>query len=59
MTTKERQALQKRLNDLGFQAGRPDGVIGEKGRAAIRAYEASRGMPVTGVPSAQLLASLS
>ncbi|SPF75147.1 Membrane-bound lytic murein transglycosylase B [Aliiroseovarius pelagivivens] len=59
MTSKERQALQKRLNDRGFQAGRPDGVIGEKGRAAIRAYEKSRGMPVTGVPSIQLLASLS
>lgn len=59
MTTKELQALQKRLNKLGFQAGRPDGVIGEKGRAAIRAYQKSRGMPVTGVPSTQLLASLS
>ncbi|MCK0126763.1 lytic murein transglycosylase [Gelidibacter sp. F2691] len=58
MSTKERQALQKRLNDLGFKAGRPDGVIGEKGRAAIRAYEQSEGMPVTGVPSAQMLAGL-
>jgi lytic murein transglycosylase len=58
MTTKERQALQKGLNKLGFNAGRPDGVIGEKGRAAIRAYQKARGMPVTGVPSTQLLASL-
>lgn len=58
MTTNERQALQEGLNRLGFNAGRPDGVIGEKGRAAIRAYQKSRGMPVTGVPSAKLLASL-
>jgi peptidoglycan lytic transglycosylase B len=58
MSTRERQALQKRLNDRGFGAGNPDGVIGEKGRAAIRAYEQSRGMPVTGVPSKALLASL-
>lgn len=58
MSAKERQMLQKRLNDLGFQAGRPDGVIGEKGRAAIRAYEEARGMRVTGVPSLQLLAGL-
>lgn len=58
MSTKERQALQKRLNELGFQAGRPDGVIGEKGRAAIRAYEQAQGMPVTGVPSVNLLAGL-
>lgn len=58
MSTRERQVLQKRLNDRGFGAGNPDGVIGEKGRAAIRAYEQSRGLPVTGVPSKALLASL-
>ena len=58
MSTRERQALQQRLNDRGFAAGNPDGVIGEKGRAAIRAYEQSRGLPVTGVPSKALLASL-
>ena len=58
MNTRERQMLQQRLNDRGFAAGRPDGVIGEKGRAAIRAYEAARGLPVTGVPSKALLKSL-
>ncbi len=58
MTTAERQELQKRLNALGFKAGRPDGVIGEMGRAAIRSYESARGVPVTGVPSRDLLAAL-
>ncbi|MCI2395440.1 lytic murein transglycosylase [Aliiroseovarius sediminis] len=58
MTTAERQELQKRLNALGFKAGRPDGVIGEKGRAAIRSYQTARGVPVTGVPSRDLLAVL-
>ncbi|UWQ15934.1 lytic murein transglycosylase [Aliiroseovarius sp. M344] len=58
MTTAERKELQKRLNDLGFKAGRPDGVIGEKGRAAIRSYQTARGVPVTGVPSRDLLAGL-
>ena len=58
MSNAERQELQKRLNALGFQAGRPDGVIGEKGRAAIRSYETARGLPVTGVPSPDLLAVL-
>ncbi|WP_438992191.1 lytic murein transglycosylase [Lentibacter sp.] len=58
MSTRERQRLQQRLNEGGFAAGTPDGVIGEKGRAAIRAYEAARGLPVTGVPSKALLKSL-
>lgn len=58
MSTGERQALQARLTARGFDAGPPDGVIGEKGRAAIRAYERARGLPVTGVPSRALLARL-
>lgn len=58
MTTKERVSLQKRLNAAGFNAGRADGVIGEKGRAAIRAYEASQGLRQTGVPSGVLLSRL-
>lgn len=58
LTTAQRVELQQRLNALGFPAGRPDGVIGEKGRAAIRAFEKSRGLRVTGVPSQALLAAL-
>ncbi len=58
MSTAERITLQKRLNAAGFAAGRPDGVIGEKGRAAIRAFERSRGMRETGVPSVELLRRL-
>ena len=58
MTTDQRMALQRRLNAAGFNAGNPDGVIGEKGRAAIRAYEASRGLRETGVPSLALLEAL-
>jgi len=55
MTTSERQNLQRGLNDAGFNAGRPDGVIGEKGRAAIRAWEKANGRRETGVPSRRLL----
>ncbi|MDA5092559.1 lytic murein transglycosylase [Aliiroseovarius sp. KMU-50] len=58
MSTKERVALQNRLNALGYEAGRADGVIGEKGRAAIRAYERAEGLRVTGVPSLELLIRL-
>lgn len=58
MSTSERRELQKRLNARGFGAGNPDGVIGEKGRAAIRAYEKSKGLRVTGAPSKALLETL-
>lgn len=58
MTDAERTALQNRLNAGGYGAGNPDGVIGEKGRAAIRAYEAAQGLRVTGVPSRSLLQRL-
>lgn len=58
MTNDQRKTLQKRLNTRGFGAGNPDGVIGEKGRAAIRAYEKSKGLRQTGVPSKALLNSL-
>jgi len=58
MSNAERRALQERLNARGFGAGNPDGVIGEKGRAAIRAYEQAKGLRVTGVPSKALLSAL-
>ena len=58
MSNAERVELQKRLNAGGYGAGNPDGVIGEKGRAAIRAYEAATGQRVTGVPSRDLLQQL-
>lgn len=40
--------LQRLLNRLGHSAGAPDGVIGERTRQAIRAFERSRGMEVRG-----------
>jgi peptidoglycan hydrolase-like protein with peptidoglycan-binding domain len=40
--------LQRLLNRLGYSAGRADGVIGERTRAAIRAFERARGMEVRG-----------
>ncbi|SPJ26447.1 lytic murein transglycosylase [Palleronia abyssalis] len=54
----QRMALQSRLNAAGFDAGEPDGVIGGNTEAAIRAYQQSRGLPVTGTPSLDLLRQL-
>ncbi len=58
MTINQRQALQRGLTAAGFDTQGSDGVIGAKTRAAIRAYQASAGLAVTGEPSLDLLARL-
>ncbi|MBX9747605.1 MAG: peptidoglycan-binding protein, partial [Hyphomonadaceae bacterium] len=40
--------LQRLLNRLGYSAGAADGRIGERTRAAIRAFERAQGMEVRG-----------
>ena len=58
MTIDQRQALQRGLTAAGFDTQGSDGVIGAKTRAAISAYQTSRGLPVTGEPSLELLRGL-
>jgi peptidoglycan hydrolase-like protein with peptidoglycan-binding domain len=58
MTLEDRKELQRRLTSAGFDAGTADGVIGSKTVAAVSAYEASAGLPVTGEPSLALLRRL-
>ncbi|MCU0900100.1 MAG: lytic murein transglycosylase [Cypionkella sp.] len=58
MTMSDRQELQRRLTAAGFDTGGSDGVIGGKTRAAIEAFQRSRGLPVTGEPSRELLQML-
>ena len=58
LTKDDRVALQTRLNARGFDAGKPDGVIGSGSRSAISAYQTSIGQPATGDPSPALLRSL-
>jgi lytic murein transglycosylase len=58
LTKSDRIALQQRLTARGFDTQGADGVIGANTETAIRAYQASRGLPVTGTPSQALLQSL-
>ncbi len=51
----ERDDLQRRLTALGFDAGTVDGVIGTSTRAAVRAFQKSRGLPEDGHPDLALL----
>jgi hypothetical protein len=49
------QAIQQRLNELGYDAGPADGLPGEKTRAAILAFQRDTGIAVDGVASQALL----
>ena len=54
----ERVRLQTDLKTLGFDPGVVDGVIGRGSRAAIRAYQKSRGLTADGYPTKALLAKV-
>jgi len=41
--------LQTILNRIGFNVGAQDGVFGPRTEAGVRAFQSSRGLPVTGV----------
>jgi len=58
LTKDDRIELQRRLTARGFDTTRADGVIGTNSRAAISAYQTSRGLPAKGDPSLDLLRSL-
>lgn len=47
-------ALQGRLNELGYDSGKPDGFPGLKTQEAIRLYQASQGLPQDGYASPSL-----
>ncbi len=52
------KALQARLNELGFDAGKPDGIIGPGTRQAIAAFQASREMIADGYHSGAVFSAL-
>ncbi len=41
--------VQSRLNQMGFHAGRVDGVVGPRTMEAIERFQMNQGLPVTGV----------
>lgn len=44
------KALQAKLNDKGFDVGKPDGVMGRNSKAGLRAYQQSAGLVADGFP---------
>ena len=49
------RSVQLELNRLGYRRGGVDGVMGRQTAAAIREFEASRGLPVDGAATPYLL----
>jgi peptidoglycan hydrolase-like protein with peptidoglycan-binding domain len=47
-SSEEIKSVQKSLNDKGYDAGPVDGVLGHRSRAAIRQYQSSEKLPVSG-----------
>jgi peptidoglycan hydrolase-like protein with peptidoglycan-binding domain len=58
LTQDERREMQALLNRAGYDVGVPDGVVGARTRAAIRAFQAGRGTLADGQASPTLLAML-
>ena len=50
--------IQTHLNRLGYDAGTPDGIMGDKTRNAIKKIQSSYGVTIDGVASEELLRSL-
>lgn len=49
------RAVQRELKERGYDTGPADGKLREDTRAAIASYEKAEGLPVTGVPTDELL----
>ncbi len=49
---------QAKLNELGYNAGAPDGAMGGKTTAALRAFQKDKGLPVSGRLDAATAAEL-
>jgi peptidoglycan hydrolase-like protein with peptidoglycan-binding domain len=50
--------VQRELAERGYYGGPIDGAIGPQSRAAIRAFQVDKGLPVTGRVDGRLLDSL-
>lgn len=51
-------ALQSKLNDLGFNSGKPDGIWGPNSRKAIRAFQMQESLIADGFPNEEVFKAL-
>ncbi|MCA1979028.1 MAG: lytic murein transglycosylase, partial [Thiobacillus sp.] len=58
LSTAQVQILQRQLNELGYMAGVPDGVIGPRTQSALRRFQAANQLPADGYPGPAVAAKL-
>ncbi|MFT6899117.1 MAG: membrane-bound lytic murein transglycosylase B [Paraglaciecola sp.] len=58
-TLSEMQQLQNKLNELGFDVGKADGILGPGTRKGVRGYQFSQGMIADGYPARDVFEALS
>ena len=58
LSVTEIKYLQQKLNQLGFDAGPADGVLGNKTKSAIIAFQKSRGLTPDGVAGSKTMTAL-
>ncbi len=58
-TTVAIKTLQENLNRLGYDTGKPDGVLGPATRGAIRSFQQAEGLIADGYPSTVLFGAVS
>ena len=58
LSRQEVEELQARLLAQGYDPGPPDGIIGGRTRAALRAFQGQAGLPADGYPTIEVLRKL-
>lgn len=55
LSSDDMRELQERLNAMGYEAGEPDGRLGEQTRAGVKQAQLAFGLPADGYPTRELL----
>ena len=58
LNTAELKAMQQALNELGYDAGVADGLLGPRTQSALRIYQAVNGLPADGYPGPSVMADV-
>ena len=58
LSAAEMREVQERLNAMGYDAGKPDGRLGETTRTGVKSAQLKFGLPADGYPTRELLARL-
>jgi membrane-bound lytic murein transglycosylase B len=58
LSSAQLKGMQQALNEMGFNAGTVDGMLGPRTQTAIRLYQAMNQLPVDGYPAPSVLAHI-